>query len=86
MSKLLDSFTLNYSQFSQILKYESHYLGLPAEHIFIVNVENLASDEWINSTLLKDRSKILMKSPIPSFTQPLCYADLYLYLLEKTVK
>lgn len=66
---LFDSFTLNYTKFPWILKYESHYLGLPAEHIFIVNVENLVSNEWLNSTLGKDKSEIILKSPI-SFLAP----------------
>ena len=86
MSKLLDSFTLNYTQFPQNLKYESHYLGLPAKHIFIVNVQNLAADEWVNSTLWKDKSKIPLKSSIHQLYASLCYADLCLYLLEKTMK
>lgn len=57
-STLFDSFTLNYTEFPWILKYESYYLGLPAEHIFIVNVENLTRDEWLNSTIGKDKSEI----------------------------
>lgn len=61
---LFDSFTLNYTTFPWILKYESHNLGLPAEHIFIVNVENVASNEWLNSTHGKDKSEIVLKSPI----------------------
>ena len=41
-------------------------------HTLIVDIENLASDEWINSTRGEDKSETLLNLPI-YFLPPLLY-------------
>lgn len=53
-------------------------------HILIVDMENSADDEWLNSTLGEDKSETLLKLPIPFCL--LYYADLYLNLLDEAIK